>query len=159
MEHSTVDRSTQHSDAKRERYIRHYGQFTSVKSISRRFSYALIGIVTLVLFAFAIIAIFLNTARIDDELEARLDNALKLAQISLPTPLWNLDNDVVEDFLGALFLDEAMVYAKVLWGGQAIVERKSQGFDEEDFSSPELFFVFISNSSDILFEGSIVGAI
>ena len=139
--------------------MRQYGRSKNVQSISRRFSYALISVVTLFLFGFAIIAIFLNTARIDDELEARLDNALKLAQISLPTPLWNLDNDVVEDFLGALFLDEAMVYAKVLWGGQAIVEKKSRGFDEKDISSPERSSEFISKSSDILFEGSKVGTI
>jgi signal transduction histidine kinase len=139
--------------------MRQYGQSQKVQSISRRFSYALISIVTLFLFGFAIIAIFLNTARIDDELEARLDNALKLAQISLPTPLWNLDNDVVEDFLGALFLDEAMVYAKVLWGDQAIVEKKSQGFNEKEFSSPENSSEFISNSSEILFEGSKIGTI
>jgi signal transduction histidine kinase len=147
------------SAAKRERFIRQYGHSKHVQSISRRISYALISIVTLFLFGFAIIAIFLNIARIDDELEARLDNALKVAQISLPTPLWNLDNDVVDDFLGALFLDEAMVYAKVLWGDQAIVERKSQGFNEEDFSSPERSSEFISKSSDILFEGSKIGTI
>ncbi len=139
--------------------MRQFGQSKNVQSISRRFSYALISIVTLFLFGFAIVAIVLNIARIDDELEARLDNALKLAQKSLPTPLWNLDNDVVEDFLGALFLDEAMVYAKVLWGGQAIVERKSQGFNEKDLSSPERSSEFISKSSDILFEGSKVGTI
>jgi len=159
MERSTIDRSTPASGASRERFMRQYGQSKDSQSISRRFSYALIGVVTLFLFGFAIIAIFLNTARIDDELEARLDNALKLAQISLPTPLWNLDNDVVDDFLGALFLDEAMVYAKVLWGGQAIVERKSRGFDEKDISSPERSSDFISKSSDILFEGSKVGTI
>ena len=159
MERSTIDRSTPASGARRERFVRQYGRSKNVQSISRRFSYALISVVTLFLFGFAIIAIFLNTARIDDELEARLDNALKLAQISLPTPLWNLDNDVVEDFLGALFLDEAMVYAKVLWGGQAIVEKKSRGFDEKDISSPERSSEFISKSSDILFEGSKVGTI
>jgi len=159
MERPTIDRSTPASGAKRERFMCQYGRPKNVQSISRRFSYALISVVTLFLFGFAIIAIFLNTARIDDELEARLDNALKLAQISLPTPLWNLDNDVVEDFLGALFLDEAMVYAKVLWGGQAIVERKSRGFDEKDISSPERTSEFISKSSDILFEGSKVGTI
>ena len=76
------------------------------RSISRRFSYAFIGVVTLFLLIFAGTAIFVNSARINAELEKRLDNALKLSYISLPAPLWNLDNDIVDDFVQALFLDE-----------------------------------------------------
>ncbi len=130
-----------------------------IQSISRRFSYALVSIVTVFLFAFAAIAILLNMTRIEDELEARLDGALKLAQISLPTPLWNLDNNVVEDFIGAQFLDEDMVYAKVLWGDQIVNERKSPRFSEQNFSSPEKFSHFINRSSEILYEGSKVGTV
>jgi hypothetical protein len=76
-----------------------------VSSISRRFSYALIGVVTLLLIAFAAGGILFNIAIIESEIESRLDNAMKLAQISLPTSLWYLDNDVVNDFVDALFLD------------------------------------------------------
>ena len=157
MERSNIDSPARPADAKRERLTRKTGESEKVQSISRRFSYALISIVTVFLFGFATIAILWNIARIDDELEARSDNALKLAQISLPTPLWNLDNNVVEDFIGALFLDEDMVYAKVLWDEQIIVERKSPHFDEQRFSSPEKSSAFISKSSDILFEGGKVG--
>ena len=87
-----------------------------VGSISRRFSYALIGVITLLLIAFAAVGIFFNITIMERELETRLDNAMKLAQKSLPTPLWNLDNDVVNDFVQALFLDESNVYTKISWG-------------------------------------------
>lgn len=136
-----------------------YGESHKVQSLSRRFSYALISIVTVFLFSFAAIAILWNIARTEEELTARLDNALKLATISLPTSLWNLDNDVVEDFIGALFLDEDMVYANVLWGDQTITDRKSEKFNEHDFSSPEQPSGFIRRSSTIIFEGSQVGTI
>jgi signal transduction histidine kinase len=159
VDRSTLDRPTRSSDATRERFLHRYGDSPKVQSLSRRFSYALISIVTVFLFGFAAIAIALNIARINDELEARLDNALKLAQISLPTPLWNLDNDVVDDFLGALFLDEDMAYAKVLWGGQTITEKRDPRFHKQDFSSTEQSSEFISRFSDILFEGSKVGTI
>ncbi len=139
--------------------MREYGDSDKIQSLSRRFSYALISIVTVFLFSFAAIAILWNIARTEEDLTARLDNALKLAQISLPTPLWNLDNDVVEDFIGALFLDEDMVYANVLWGDQTITDRKSERFSEHDFSSPEQPSGFIRRSSEILFEGSPVGTI
>ena len=71
-----------------------------VQSISRRFSYAFIGVVTLILLGFAAIAIFVNIARIEARLENTVENALQLSNISLPAPLWKLDNDIVNDFIG-----------------------------------------------------------
>ena len=81
-------------------------------SISRRFSYALIGIITLLLFVFAAVVIFFDINRIEREMEKRLDNAIMFAENSLPIPLWNLDYMVVNDFVEALFLDESIVYIK-----------------------------------------------
>lgn len=159
MEDSTLDRPAGSPDATRERFLRQYGDSRKVQSISRRFSFAFISIVTVFMFAFAAIAIALNITRINEEMESRLDNALKLAQIGLPTPLWNLDNDVVDDFLGALFLDEDIVYAKVLWGGQTITEKRIPKFHKRDFSSISDSSEFIGRFADILFEGSKVGRI
>jgi hypothetical protein len=76
-----------------------------VISISRRFSFTLIGVVSSLLLSFAVIGIFFIIEMMDSELENRMSNAMKLAMISLPTPLWNLDNDIAEDFVEALFLD------------------------------------------------------
>jgi signal transduction histidine kinase/HAMP domain-containing protein len=140
-----------------------------VSSISRRFSYALIGIVTLLLIAFAAVAILFDITTIESELETRLDNAIQLAQISLPTPLWNLDNDIVDDFVKALFLDKSIVYAKVLWAlsrqsdfsmeSQIITERKREKYQQKDFTYFEKSSDFMVKSSDILFEKNIVGKI
>jgi signal transduction histidine kinase/DNA-binding response OmpR family regulator len=128
-------------------------------SISRRFSYAFISVVTVILLAFAVIAIFVNSARIDNELERRLDSTLKLSTVSLPTPLWNLDNEIVNDFIEALFLDESIVYAEVSWGGEVIVTKKRAEFQQEDASYFRRSSQFIARASDILFEGSKVGTI
>ena len=87
-----------------------------VSSISRRFSYALIGIITLLLIAFAAVVIFFDINRIEREMEKRLDNAIMFAENSLPIPLWNLDYMVVNDFVEALFLDESIVYIKDIVG-------------------------------------------
>jgi len=130
-----------------------------VQSISRRFSYAFIGVVTVILLTFAAIAIFVDSARIDSELEKRLDSTLKLSTVSLPTPLWNLDNEIVNDFIEALFLDESIVYAEVSWGGEVIVTKKGVEFQQEDASYFRRSSHFIARASDILFEGSKVGTI
>jgi hypothetical protein len=55
-----------------------------VSSISRRFSYALIGIITLLLLAFAAVVIYFDINRIEREMQKRLDNAIRFAQNSLP---------------------------------------------------------------------------
>jgi signal transduction histidine kinase len=129
------------------------------RSVSRRFSYAFIGVVTLILIVFAATAIFVDSGRINAELEKRLDNALKLSYISLPAPLWNLDNDIVDDFIEALFLDESIVFAEVVWGGQVISKRVRKKFQQKDSSYFKKSSQFIIKMSDILYEGNKVGTI
>ncbi|MDH3879124.1 MAG: hypothetical protein OET18_14855, partial [Desulfobacterales bacterium] len=98
-----------------------------VSSISRRFSYAFIGIITLLLIAFAAVVILFNISRMEKWMEMRLDNAIMFAQNSLPIPLWNMDYTVVNDFVEALFLDESIVYSKISWKDQLITEKKRPG--------------------------------
>ena len=128
-------------------------------SVSRRFSFAFIGVVTLVLFFFAGIAIYNDNSKINSDLEKRLENALQLSYISLPTPLWNLDNSIVDDFVEALFLDEAMVYAEVVWGEEIISKKVSPRLKVQaiaDLNDPSQF---IDRLSEILYEGNKVGTI
>jgi signal transduction histidine kinase len=129
------------------------------RSISRRFSYAFIGVVTLILFGFATVAIVINIERIETEIEQRLDNALNLARIALTTPLWNLDNDAVDDFLEALFLEDSIVIAQIVWGGQSLIEKKRPQFQEKTKEYFEESPQFILKQADIEFEGSFIGTI
>ena len=135
-----------------------------VNSISRRFSYALISIITLLLIAFAAIVILFDINRIETEMEKRLDNAIKFAENSLSTPLWNLDYIVVNDFVEALFLDESIVYIKISWKDQVITERKRPGFEFnkiESEMSPALLkdTELIAKSSDIYFKEKIISKV
>jgi len=132
---------------------------SKIRSVSRRFSYAFIGVVTLILILFAGTAIFIDSSRINAELEKRLDNALKLSYISLPAPLWNLDNDVVDDFIEALFLDESIVFAEVVWGNQVISKRVREKFQQADASHFKQSSQFIDKISNILYEGNKVGRV
>ena len=135
-----------------------------VSSISRRFSYALISVITLLLIAFAAVVILFNINRIESEMETRLDNAIKLAENSLPTPLWNLDYTVVNDFVDALFLDESIVYTKISWKDQVITEKLRPGLQLKELESgkpPTLLksSEFIAKSSDIYFKENIISTI
>lgn len=138
-------------------------------SISRKFGYILISVVTLLIVTFAAAGILFNMKTMENDLEIRLKNAVKLAQISLPLPLWNLDTKVADDFVKALFLDKSIVYVKVLWEisddtespsqSQIITERKRHPFQEMDFESFSKSSQFLLQSSDIQFENDKVGRI
>jgi signal transduction histidine kinase len=135
-----------------------------VSSISQRFSYALIGIITLLLIAFAAVVIFFGINSIEREMEKRLDNAIMFAENSLSIPLWNMDYMVVNDFVEALFLDESIVYTKISWKGQVITEKKRPGFQLQKIESemsPALLkdSELIAKSSDIYFEEKIISKI
>jgi signal transduction histidine kinase len=114
----------------------------------------------LLLFLFSTITIVINVSKNEISLKKRLDHVLNLAQISLPTPLWNLDNDVVDKFLEALFSNDPIVYARVLWKNQTIVTPKiRREFQGKDFAYFEQSPQFIAKTSDIFFEGRNVGTL
>ncbi len=94
------------------------------RSISRRFSYALISITTLLLISFTAVVIFYDLNRVEAEIEKRLDNAILFAENSLSIPLWNLDYPLVNDFVDALFLDDSIVFLRISWKDKLIAERK-----------------------------------
>ena len=135
-----------------------------INSISRRFSYALIGILTLLLIAFAAVVIIVDINRIESEMQKRLDNAIMFAQNSLPTPLWNMDYLVVNDFVDALFLDESIVHIKISWKDQLITEKSRAGFQLKELKpgKPQQLFKgtdLIAKSSDIYFKDSVISEI
>ncbi len=129
------------------------------RSLSRRFSYAFIGVVTLILCGFASVGIIVNIDRLETEIEQRLENAVNLARIALTTPLWNLDNDAVDDFLEALFLDQSIVTARIVWSGQTLIEKRRPQFQDKDRDFFEKSPKFIVKEADIEFEGSFIGTI
>ncbi len=135
-----------------------------VNSISRRFSYTLISILTLLLIAFAAVAIVVDINRIENEMQKRLDNAIMFARNSLPTPLWNMNYLVVNDFVDALFLDESIVHVRISWKDQLITEKNRSGFiiKEDQPGAPQQSFKdadLIAKSSDIYFKDSVISKI
>ncbi len=104
-----------------------------INSISRRFSYAFIGVVTLVFFAFSAIAAFMTSTRINTELERRADHALQLAAISLPIVLWKGDILVVDDIARAIMADEVIVYITVRTQNILIFRETRKEYEDKDY--------------------------
>ncbi len=120
-----------------------------VRSISKRFTYALIGVVTLLLLSFATVAIFIDIRRIDADLQNRLDNIAKVTQVSLAGALWNLDDTTLNHYAEALLLDESLVSARIFSEGRPVAGRTRYSRSSE----------LLTKSSDIFYEGKKIGEI
>src|SRR5499427_614115 len=105
------------------------------RSVSKRFTSAFIGVVTLLLVAFAAIVIVLNVRKMDAELRDLLDDLARLSQISLAVPVWNLDTEAVGTFAEALLLREPLAYVEILSEGRSIAVRAQPEFRGQLFSS------------------------
>ncbi len=129
------------------------------RSVSTRFTAALIGVVTLLLVAFAAVVIAVNVRQIDAELNDLLDDASGLAQVSLAVPLWNLDTDTLTSFAEALLLRDALVFVEILSEGQAVAARSRPDFEGRSFADFARSSGFRVKSADIAYQGKRIGAV
>ncbi|MDH3600224.1 MAG: response regulator [Candidatus Tectomicrobia bacterium] len=128
-------------------------------SISKRFSYAFIGVVSLILLVFATIVTYINVTRMNANLEYHLDNNLYIAEASLVAPLWNFDSNTINGFVNSLFSDEAIVYVRVIEDGNIVASRVRSGFEKKELSDFQQSSRFIVKTSDIVYKGSPIGLI
>jgi len=135
-----------------------------MSSISRRFSYLLIGIVTVLLMVFSAIVVSYQIKVNDADLNTRLESAISFAQKSLPTPLWNLDYDVVSDVIDALFLNESIVYTTIYLDNRILIEKSRLGDPALKNTRPDpggtgYAKFLINREAGIFYEGNKVGTI
>lgn len=128
-------------------------------SLSRRFSAVLIGVVTVLLLVFAATAIVLNLSEAEKDLQKRLANTFGLARISLSTSLWNIDHDVINNFIEALFLDESIVYAHILLTVDDVKPKLRSKYHDKTFEDFVGMPQYIATSQDIFYEDKNVGTL
>lgn len=128
-------------------------------SISKRFSYAFIGVVSLILLVYATIVIYVNVTRMNANLEDHLDNNLHIAKASLVTPLWNFDFNTINGFVDSLFSDDAIAYVRIIEDGKIVASRVRADFEEKELSDFQQSPRFIVKTSDIVHQGSQIGLI
>lgn len=129
------------------------------QSLSKRFSYAIIGVVTLIVLVFCIVAIVYSTLEANAKLKGRLETVTKIASASLPSALWNIEKDTIKDIIGALSQEDGVVYFRLIDDTGDHFKKIIAGFDKQNFS----FFVessqFITKKSDIYYQKEKIGTI
>jgi signal transduction histidine kinase/DNA-binding NarL/FixJ family response regulator len=137
---------------------------TDFISIGRRFSRALIGVVTLVLLSFAAAVIWWDASSSERELDARLASSLQIAETSLAEPLWNFDHGTVISVLEALLLQESIVYADVIESGAdsgllTVTSRQRETHANLDFEALSTNDGYVVTTSTLQRQGRDIGTI
>lgn len=103
-------------------------------TLGRRFSVALISVVTVILAGFAATAISINVTRLNAQLAQQVEQTAAIAQRSLVTPLWNLEEDTIHDILEAVLATDGMVYVRVETSEGEVSTRSLPQFADKDVS-------------------------
>jgi signal transduction histidine kinase/DNA-binding response OmpR family regulator/HAMP domain-containing protein len=129
------------------------------RSVSGRFTAALIGVVTILLVGFAVIVIAANVRRIDASLRDLLDDAARLTQVSSAVPLWNLDTDTLGAFADALLQQESLAFVEILSEGHSVTVRSRPEFTDQRFGHFTGSSAFLVKTADIRHEGKRIGSV
>jgi signal transduction histidine kinase/CheY-like chemotaxis protein len=129
------------------------------RSVSKRFTFAFIGVVTLLLVGFAVVAIVVDIRRIDGDLQDLLNDTARLAQVSLAVPLWNVDTATITSFGEALLLQDSLVFVEILSEGQAIAVSSRPQLRGRDFPVLAGSSAFLVKTADIVHQGKKIGTV
>jgi len=97
------------------------------KSLGRRFSLTLVGVVTVILIFFSGMVSWYNHQSKEAELQRQLELALKLAETSLPEAVWQLDHPSINDILRAILTNDAIMYARVVVEDKEVASQSQPG--------------------------------
>lgn len=128
-------------------------------SISRQFSLALVSVVSLILFGLSALAIYTTKSRLEEQLDKRLTQLIRLAQTSLSTPLWNLDSASLDDFVDALLSDETIAYVSISADNAFAIEKTRDQYRSQSFSYFAQSLDFVSAESDVFYDRNKIGRI
>jgi signal transduction histidine kinase/DNA-binding response OmpR family regulator len=129
------------------------------RSVSKRFTSALIAVVAGLLVIFAGVVIFLNARKIDRDLRDLLEHSARLAQVSLAVPLWNLDTEAVTAFGNALLQDDAVAFVEVVAEGHPVVVTTRREFAGWEFPAFAHSSAFLATTVDISHQGKMIGTL
>ena len=129
------------------------------RSVSKRFTFAFIGVVTLLLVAFAVVVIVVDIRRIDGDLQDLLNDTARLAQVSLAGPLWNVDTETITSFGEALLQQDSLAFVEILSEGQAVAVRSRPQLRGRDFPFFAGSSAFLVKTADIVHQGKKIGTV
>jgi|GEM_PF-1180363 len=89
-------------------------KMTKIKSsVSTRFSYYTVAVVTAILLIFCIAAISFSSVKTKREIDKRMNNIIEISQAILPSALWNSEKKSIEGFTRGLLKDKSIAFVEI----------------------------------------------
>ena len=129
------------------------------QSLSRYFNYATIRVVSFILLGFCTIIIIHDIWEFNRELKYRLNYVSSLAEVSLPSTVWNLEVKTLQSVVDALFLDKSIVFVNISSYGEDLSTKLRPEFFGEEFPFFQNSSEFISKQADIIFKDQLIGSL
>lgn len=114
-------------------------------SLSRRFSTTFSLVVISILCVFSFIVVLHNYFKLQGELDRQLTETLELAETSLPTAVWQMDYNSMNDILEAILINESIASVRILMDDTLAVAKTQPQYGGHDFS-------FFQGSSEFMVE-------
>ena len=112
-------------------------------SIQKKFSFVLIVVVVLILLFFSLLSISYHVHSLENELQEQLTDISDLSALTLPSSLWQFNDEYVNDFANSILLYKDIVFFKVAGKEKIITIKSRQGLLNKDF-------FYFQNSSDYI---------
>ncbi len=113
------------------------------KNLNRRFLWWAVLSFGLVLILLCTLLVLYDSSRLNAALNQKLDNVVGLAQVSLTSAVWNLDEEVVKEMVRAIALDDSIVFIHVVSGETTLFRYLRPDYTNRQDTS-------ISDSSEVI---------
>jgi len=132
--------------------------------ISYRVSFVMILVVSTIFLGFGTLLSIEQYRSLEHELQERIAIISRLAEKSLPAPMWNVDDQTLQDFMEALFTDLSVVYAEYQIAGNSAIPSSERVHRRPEFADRTWQFFettpqFVTQQVAISLRGSQLGLI
>jgi signal transduction histidine kinase/CheY-like chemotaxis protein len=126
-------------------------------SLSRRFSLSVIIVVTSILLLTCIVAIVYSIKSSDADMKTRIDNTIRIANVSIAYSLWNVQDDVVKAQVDALSKEKGIAYIEIRdEDGTIIAKTAKEGdfsfLDEKNLVDKKKFYLYKKSDINYIYE-------
>ncbi len=132
------------------------------KSIVHRFNALILSLIIISLLGFSFLIGIYNYQRSINDLKTKSQNMSDLLSVSLQDPIWDYNDEVIESFMEAVFLDKDITAAQILGANSEeapIFSNKLESLDHLSFQDLQENAEFLYNVGEIQREGEKIGEV
>ncbi len=129
------------------------------KSLNRRYLWWAVLSFGLVLTLLCTLLVLYDSSRLDAALRQKQENVVGLAQVSLTSAVWNLDEEVVKEIVKAIALDDSIVFIHVVSAETTLFRYLRPDYMDRQEASIGDSSKVIRKTADILRTNSKIGSI